>query len=161
MKKFFCSYYPVIFKPKNLTLMNLKYLIFLLSLTAILHTAAQNTGYNLSDDSLVNYHASQRKIYHAARTELKPRIDGRLDDECWQQTGNWEGGFIQQQPNQAKAPSQETEIKILYDDTYLYMAIVCYDNEPEKIRSILGRRDENMGDMAGIALDSYFDKQTA
>ncbi len=161
MKKFFCSYYPVIFKPKNLTLMNLKYLIFLLSLTAVLHTAAQNAGYNLSDDSLVNYHASQRKIYHAARTELKPRIDGRLDDECWQQAGNWEGGFIQQQPNQAKAPSQETEIKILYDDTYLYMAIVCYDNEPEKIRSILGRRDENMGDMAGIALDSYFDKQTA
>jgi hypothetical protein len=141
--------------------MNRKRLTFLLSLLITLQTTGQNFDYSLSDDSLVNFHASQRKVYHATRTALKPRIDGRLDDACWQQVGAWEGGFIQQQPNQAKPPSQETEIKILYDDTYLYMAIVCYDSEPEKIRSILGRRDENMGDMAGIALDSYFDKQTA
>ncbi|MEE4286608.1 MAG: DUF5916 domain-containing protein, partial [Mariniphaga sp.] len=141
--------------------MNRKRLIFILSFLIALQAAAQTFDYNLSDDSLVNYYASQRKIYHATRTELKPKIDGQLDDACWQQVGEWEGGFVQQQPNQAKAPSQETEIKILYDDTYLYMAIICFDNEPEKIRSILGRRDENMGDMAGIALDSYFDKQTA
>ena len=141
--------------------MNRKRLTFILCLLVTLQTTGQNFNYSLSDDSLVNFHASRRKVYHATRTALKPRIDGRLDDACWQQVGEWEGGFIQQQPNQAKPPSQETEIKILYDDTYLYMAIVCYDNEPEKIRSILGRRDENMGDMAGIALDSYFDRQTA
>ena len=46
--------------------------------------------------------------------------------------------FIQQQPHQAKPPSQETEIKILYDDTYLYIAIKCYDNEPEKMRPDFG-----------------------
>ena len=103
--------------------MNRKLFTFFLSFLIALQAVAQTFNYNLSDDSLVNYHASQRKVYHATRTELKPRIDGRLDDACWQQVGEWEGGFIQQQPNQAKAPSQETEIKILYDDTYLYMAI--------------------------------------
>jgi hypothetical protein len=60
-----------------------------------------------------------------------------------------------------KAPSQQTEIKILYDDTYLYIGLICHDSEPEKIRDILGRRDENMGDMAGVAIDSYNDRQTA
>lgn len=139
--------------------------IFLLTNLAIIvfvaGTKAQSLNYTLSDDSLVNYHASQKKIYYATRTELKPRIDGELDDLCWEEIGTWQGDFIQQQPNQAKEPSQQTKLKILYDDTYLYMGIICYDDEPEKIRSILGRRDENMGDMAGIALDSYFDKQSA
>ncbi len=141
--------------------MDIRLLIFISPLLFTLQVFAQSYDYTLSDDSLVNHHASHRKVYHAERTELKPKIDGHLDDECWHTVGEWQGGFIQQQPNQAKEPSQDTEIKILYDDTYLYVAIVCYDDEPEKIRSILGRRDENMGDMAGIAIDSYYDKRTA
>lgn len=122
---------------------------------------AQDLIYTLSDDSLVNKSASLKRIYYAERTGLKPKIDGKLDDECWQQAGTWDGGFIQQQPHQAGLPSQQTEIKVLYDDKYLYFAIICHDNEPEKMSPILGRRDENNGDMAGIALDSYNDNQTA
>jgi len=64
---------------------------------------AQNFNYTLSDDSLVNKYASERRVYYAARTDIKPRIDGRLDDDCWQQFGTWDGGFIQQQPHQAAA----------------------------------------------------------
>jgi hypothetical protein len=141
--------------------MNYKLYLFLLFITFNLNTYSQDYNYTLSDDSLVNFHASQKKIYYATRTTLKPKIDGHLDDECWKLAGTWEGGFIQQQPNQARPPSQQTQFKLLYDDTYLYIAIICHDDEPEKIRAILGRRDENMGDMAGVALDTYFDKQTA
>ena len=122
---------------------------------------AQDLNYTLSDDSLVNFHASNKRIYYATRTEFAPKIDGRLNDECWKTTGTWDGNFIQQQPHQAKPPSQQTEVKILYDNNYLYFALVCYDNEPEKMDPILARRDENEGDMAGIALDTYNDKQTA
>ncbi len=132
--------------------------MFILS---FIYTNAQDLSYTLSDDSLVNLHASNKRVYYAARTELKPKIDGRLDDECWQTVGTWDGDFIQQNPHQAQKPSQETEIKILYDDNYLYFAIICHDNEPEKIRPILGRRDELNGDITGIAIDSYFDKRTA
>ena len=141
--------------------MNYKLTIFVFFVVLFQGAVSQDLKYTLSDDSLVNFHASQKKVYYATRTDLKPRIDGRLDDECWQRYGSWEGNFIQQQPNQAKEPSQQTEIKILYDDTYLYMAIICHDKEPEKIRAVLGRRDENNGDVAGIAIDSYFDRQTA
>ena len=141
--------------------MNRNHFIVLIFSLLALSLNAQNYNYTLSDDSLVNHYASKKRVYYAERTELKPKIDGKLDDACWQKTGNWQGGFIQQQPNQAKPPSQETEIKILYDNTYLYVAIINYDNEPEKMRPVLGRRDELNGDMAGIAIDSYFDKQTA
>ncbi len=116
--------------------------------------------YNLSSDSLVNFHASQKKSYSATRLNEKPKIDGRLNDVCWAK-GNWSGGFIQQQPLQAQNPSQESEICVLYDDKNIYVAIKCHDTEPGKIRSILSRRDEFGGDMAGIAFDSYNDNRSA
>ena len=115
----------------------------------------------MSDDSLVNKYASINRVYFAARTQTKPKIDGKLDDDCWQKTGTWDGDFIQQQPHQAAPPSQETEIKILYDDKYLYFGFICHDNEPEKMDPILGRRDQMNGDVTGIAIDSYNDNQTA
>ncbi len=139
-----------------------KLLILTIGLFFALSAQTQNLNYTLSSDSLVNQYASLKRVYYATRTESKPKIDGVLDDECWQTVGSWDAGFIQQQPHQAKPPSQETEIKILYDDKYLYFALICHDNEPEKMSPLLGRRDDSsVGDIAGIALDSYNDKQTA
>ncbi len=141
--------------------MNRKILTVFLICILPVWAGAQDFEYNLSDDSLVNHFAGIKRIYYATRIDKAPKIDGKLDDECWQDAGTWDGNFIQQIPNQAQAPSQETRIKILYDDFYLYVGIVCEDNEPEKIRKVLGRRDVNNGDIAGIALDTYFDRQTA
>ncbi|WP_340115107.1 DUF5916 domain-containing protein [Maribellus mangrovi] len=127
-----------------------------------LSSNGQDLNYTLSDDSLVNHYASIKRVYYATRTDVAPKIDGHLDDECWQTVGTWDGDFVQQQPHQAKPPSQQTEIKILYDNKYLYFAIIAYDNEPEKMSPILGPRDDAYsGDIAGIALDTYHDKQTA
>ena len=138
-------------------------LLFSFSIIFIAFAAkAQDFNYTLSDDSLVNKYASIRRVYSATRTDLKPKIDGKLDDECWKLLGAWDSDFIQQQPHQAKEPSQETEIKILYDDKYLYVGIICHDNEPGGISPILGRRDDfGVGDVTGIAFDSYNDNQTA
>ncbi|WP_297092620.1 DUF5916 domain-containing protein [uncultured Draconibacterium sp.] len=137
-------------------------LTLLLCLFSVSLLRAQDLKYTLSDDSLVNHYASIKRVYYATRTSLVPKIDGKLDDECWQSVGKWDGGFIQQQPRQAHAPSQETEIKILYDNKYLYFAIKAFDNEPEKMSVNLGPRDDyTVGDIAGVAIDSYNDKQTA
>lgn len=136
--------------------------VILLSLIfCALGLTAQESIYTLSSDSLVNFYASQKRVYYAERTDVKPKIDGKLNDPCWER-GTWSGGFRQQQPLQAHESSQETEVKILYDNDNLYVALKCYDNQPEKIRPILGRRDDyTSGDVAGIALDTYFDKRTA
>lgn len=123
---------------------------------------AQTLNYTLSSDSMVNYHASLKRVYKTIRTDNKPKIDGLLDDICWQNEGIWDGNFVQQQPNQAKTPSQRTEIKILYDDDNIYIAIKCHDNEPGGIKALLGRRDNwSSGDIAGVAFDTYHDQQTA
>lgn len=119
-----------------------------------------NDNYCLSTDTLVNKHASHKKVYFATRINERPKLDGKLNDRCWQ-TGIWSGDFIQQQPMQGHSSSQETKIKILYDDNNLYVAMQCFDNVKNGIKPILSRRDEFDGDIAGIAIDSYNDKRTA
>ncbi len=101
-----------------------------------------------------------KRRYEAIRVEQVPKIDGILDDECWK-LGTWSAGFTQQIPHGGSKPSQETELNIVYDYEYLYLAIKCHDTEPEKMRAVFAPRDEFMGDCAGVAFDSYYDKRTA
>lgn len=136
------------------------FLFFILFFAGFNYSQAQTLNYSLSADSLVNQCASKQKVYQAVRIQEKPRIDGVLNDACWN-AGRWDGSFVQQQPFQAHEPSQYTEICILYDDDNLYVGMKCYDDDPSKIRSVLSRRDEFSGDMAGIAIDSYADNRTA
>ena len=116
------------------------------------HVDAQNI------DSLLR----NKRIYNAESIGERPapKIDGVLDDTVWT-LGEWQGEFIQQFPRGGKPSTERTYMKILYDRSNLYVAIVCHDSQPELIRDILGRRDARGGDNAGIAIDSYFDKRTA
>ena len=102
----------------------------------------------------------EKRIYHTVRIQnCKPVIDGVLDDECWKQ-GEWSGNYIQHIPDEGAAPSQQTEIKILYDDESIYVAFIAHETEPEKIDRQMGRRDQLGGDMVGVNFDSYFDHRT-
>lgn len=116
--------------------------------------------YDLSTDSTVNRLASLNRTYVAMRIDKRPRIDGKLNDLCWEK-GEWSGQFVQQIPNQGKSPSQQTLVKIVYDDNNLYVGFKCFDSG--EIRSILTRRDIDVsaGDIVGIAFDSFHDSHTA
>ena len=92
-------------------------------------------------------------------TTVKPVVDGKLNDACWQ-TVEWAGDFIQWIPKEGAAPSYPTFLKILYDDKNIYVAIRAFDGEPDKISRKAGRRDEVTGDMVGVCFDSYHDHRT-
>jgi hypothetical protein len=99
------------------------------------------------------------RIYRTIRLQGQPpAIDGRLDDEAWTQ-GEWSGDYTQQIPTEGAKPSQATELKILYDDKHVYMAIRAYD-DPAKVHRYPGRRDDITGDIVGVCFDSYNDKRT-
>ncbi len=100
------------------------------------------------------------RAYTAARLQAgAPAIDGVLDDSCWTM-GQWSGGFIQWIPKEGAQPSQPTELKVLYDDKNIYVAIRAFDNEPEKIIRKGGKRDGFYGDVVGVTFDSYHDHRT-
>lgn len=88
-----------------------------------------------------------------------PKIDGRLDDSCWN-AGHWSGGYTQFIPFEGKAPSQQTMLKILHDEENIYVAIRAFDDEPHRIDRQRGRRDDFSGDIVGVCFDSYFDHRT-
>jgi len=101
-----------------------------------------------------------KRIY--TTTQIKstpPKIDGILDDLCWDE-GYWADQYKQSKPAEGVEPIQKTELKILYDNENIYVAIRAFDNEPSKIDRQKGRRDEFAGDIIGVCFDSYFDHRT-
>jgi hypothetical protein len=102
------------------------------------------------------------RIYNTVRISgAPPAIDGRLDDSVWQE-GEWAGDYKQQAPVEGAKPSAPTELKILYDDRNLYVAIRAYD-DPALVHRYPGRRDDFAGyavDIVGVCFDSYNGKRT-
>jgi hypothetical protein len=103
----------------------------------------------------------EKRIFTTKRVAGEsPLINGSIDEAVWDLV-DWSGNFIQHEPDNGAAPSQQTAVKILYDDDNLYVAIRAFDTEPEKIVKRMSRRDGFDGDWVEINIDSYFDKRTA
>ena len=91
-----------------------------------------------------------------------PHIDGRLDDEIWQDIAPITD-FTQVWPDDGSPPTEESEVRIAYNRDYLFFAFKFYDGEPHLIRAKNlergGRNDRD--DHAYIGLDTYEDKRNA
>ena len=104
--------------------------------------------------------SNKQPVYTTSRLVTdRPVIDGKLDDECWKH-GTWAGDYHQFIPDEGEKPTFPTELNIQYDDKYLYVAFRAFDGEPDKIVRMSGVRDETVGDMVGLTLDSYRDYRT-
>lgn len=96
------------------------------------------------------------RVYTTSRLLTpKPKIDGKLDDALWK-AGTWAGDYTQWIPREGARPSHPTELNIQYDDKNLYIAFRAFD-DPSKILKMAGSREEFVGDVVGIAFDSYHD----
>jgi hypothetical protein len=91
----------------------------------------------------------------ATRTTTAHSIDGALDDEAWrggpQPTGEWRS----YNPLNGDTIPQQTHVWIAYDDRYLYFAFQCDDQEPDRIKASVARRDTIFSDdWVGLSLDA-------
>ena len=87
-------------------------------------------------------------------------IDGILDEAAWN-TVEWTTDYIEFQPDNGTAPSEQTKMKIVYDSKNIYVAFKCYQADPTTIERRLGRRDDFAGDWVEINIDSYNDDSTS
>ncbi len=94
----------------------------------------------------------------AQSTPLPPRIDGLLDDPAWQQATPLTR-FTQSIPNEGEPVTERTEVRVLYDESKLYVAAMMYDRAPERIVANVLRRDERSrsNDHFVLTLDTYHD----
>ena len=92
----------------------------------------------------------------------RPVIDGVVDDVQWAQVEPFTA-FIQQEPNEGEPATERTEIRFLLDRQNLYVAVICFDSDPQNILVSQSRRDADLADTDSIRilLDTFNDGQNA
>ena len=93
------------------------------------------------------------------RVEGKIVLDGQIDESDWQAADVADNWFVNFPSDTALAPFQ-SEGRLTFDDNFLYISFVCYDdNTPDVISSL--RRDfaYELNDNVAVAIGPYDDKQ--
>src|SRR5207253_10217399 len=105
---------------------------------------------------------SRARRIRALRISEPIKIDGRFDEPAWA-AAEAATDFRQQEPSEGVAASENTEVRVLYDDKNLYIGIHAFDSEPSRINARELVRDAGFSndDKVDILLDTYHDKRNA
>ena len=111
----------------------------------------------------LSLHAEKPPDFQVRRAAVPPKIDGILNDDIWQQEPLPLGEWVSYNPIRgSKTDLFRTEVRVAYDDRYIYFAFHCFDKEPDKIRTTISRRDTAFSDdWIAMSLDSAATGQTA
>jgi len=100
--------------------------------------------------------------FHILRATEPPKIDGILNDEVWNREPLSLGEWVSYNPLRGAHTDLRTDVRIAYDDRYIYFGFHCFDSEPDKIRTTISRRDAAFSDdWIALSLDSAGTSQTA
>ncbi|MGB8192926.1 MAG: DUF5916 domain-containing protein, partial [Chitinophagaceae bacterium] len=110
----------------------------------------------------VFFSMAQTRNLDAVKVSAPPRLDGSLDDVAWQNAPA-ATDFITNIPVFGKVPQSKSSVKVVYDNTAIYISAYLYD-KPENIRKQMTVRDAEQQadvDYFAVFLDTYRDKQNA
>jgi hypothetical protein len=87
-------------------------------------------------------------------------LDGRLNEPAWDKVPTLP--LVMYTPTFRGPLTEKSEIRVAYDDRYIYLGARLFDDEPRKIRANTLYRDRYSGDdIVALLLDTYNDRQTA
>jgi len=98
-------------------------------------------------------------IIHKASYPVK--FDGFMTEQAWDIADSF--AMITHSPVFGNPPSERSDIRMIYDESYLYISAMLYDHDPSKIRISSKKRDEMGGgnDWLAVILDTYNDNENA
>ena len=70
----------------------------------------------------------------AARTSAPISVDGHLDEEAWR-AATPVGGFLQRDPLEGQPATEPTDVRVVYDETAVYVGVRLHDREPDRVRA--------------------------
>ena len=96
----------------------------------------------------------------AERIQLRPTIDGVMDEPFWSELQPV-ADFVQRDPVDGGVPSERTEVRIAYDEDFLYFGFHLFDSDPSGIRANILHRGGMIGfdDHVVIGLDTFQDRR--
>ena len=121
-------------------------------------TFMNNEGRALTIESMPS---DKEYMIKALQVECSPNIDGLLKEAIWMMASP-AAHFIQKQPDEGQPATENTEVRILYDMNNLYIGIMCFDSEPDRIIANEKRRDSEAiydNDHVQIMLDTFHDRR--
>ncbi|SDM73307.1 Carbohydrate family 9 binding domain-like [Daejeonella rubra] len=106
--------------------------------------------------------AQDVKEFTAVRTDNSPKIDGILNDRVWSEV-KATSRFIEFKPvpGRIETENRRTEVKIVYDNTAIYIGARMYDEPDSIFRELMPRDNLANSDFLGIVFDTYLDRINA
>ncbi len=104
--------------------------------------------------------ADGRLLVTATESLTEIRLDGILDEDAWRRATPV-SGFVQAEPREGEPATEHTEVRVIFDESTLYIAAVCRDREPgsgvvTQIRKDFGNSDQ---DTFEVVIDTFADRQ--
>ncbi len=84
----------------------------------------------------------EKKSFKARKAEQAMRIDGTLSESVWSEA-SIATDFIQYSPYNGAGPAYKTEVRVVYDETAIYIGAFMYDPFPDSILTTMGKRDSD------------------
>ena len=99
---------------------------------------------------------ASRPVSSASRITEALSINGALDEDVWQ-TATPLTSFVQAEPFEGSPASENTEVRILYDDEAIYVGVILHDSDPStSVRSRLEARPPRYRPSIATARSSEF-----
>jgi hypothetical protein len=86
-------------------------------------------------------------------------LDGRIDEPAW--THARQLPLAQQRPDFDAPPTEQTEILITYDESYVYAACRCFDSGTPSVSSFKRDYIDGDSDLFALILDTFHDDESA
>jgi hypothetical protein len=85
-------------------------------------------------------------------------VDGVMSETVWQRSAP-AGHFRQQEPHNGEPATEDTEVRVVYDDHRLLFGVKCFDSQPEHLLGNQMQRDQpfSADDRFIVTLDTYAD----
>ena len=105
---------------------------------------------------------SKRPSFDAYFLTNQPILDGNvISDDFWNNVPVLKDKMIQQKPFSGLESTENTEIRIAYNNSTLFLGVVCYDSSPNTLVVSDSRRDSDLSDDDSFLfiIDTYNDQQ--
>ncbi|AXJ00665.1 hypothetical protein CYPRO_1409 [Cyclonatronum proteinivorum] len=149
-----------------------RFFVYLFSALLHLWGASAFAGHTTDQtDEVIHQEAPQAgssasPLYEILAYRLQPgeqlTFDGIPDEPFWSRAVP-ATSFTMQEPEEGAVPNQRTEVFVAYDDNYLYIAAMLYDDDPDGILAFQKRRNAALGtdDRFMFILDTFNTQRNA
>jgi len=101
-------------------------------------------------DPAINY--QQQFQLHISKANSRIKIDGELDEAAWKNAEKTTP-FWRKFPSDHVRPKKQTEVKLSYDDQFIYFAFIAYDDGKRVVQTLKRDGGHDTNDAIGIVLD--------